>query len=391
MRRFFMVICTPLLVVAPAAAAAGSDTLSDVPATGTPQFAHGAVYDVAATRGRSVVVVGRNIGGVYRLNAGGVTWHVPSRRVQTALVVGRGVFVGTSTGVKRFDPPSRTPTWVSNLGGRVGSVERAPDGRLVVAGDFPGHFAMLGRAGHRDRSYTFPRLTGRCCARSGPVGVYRAAVQPGGTRYLAIGEFTAVNGVSRSQAVMLHLGRTRATLVRWDMPQLHEPCGSRTPAYLRDVKWNHAGTKVAIAASSSTGQFNRTQLCDSVSVSSGTAVSRHVHPLIEKTCKDTVHSVAFSPDDTKILAGGHFKCFRAAPGSDVVVPRYGVAMLDARTLALKPWKSDKCRGVGARAALWRPGGAWLGYDCGFWGNQEAINPDPTPQYPLARLAFLPAD
>jgi hypothetical protein len=69
--------------------------------------------------------------------------------------------------------------------------------------------------------------------------------------------------------------------------------------------------------------------------------------------------------------------------------RFGMAMVRTSDMHLRGWKSDKCRRMGGLAVEWTNAGAWVGYDCGFWGNQEHRNPDPTPQFDRARLAFLP--
>jgi hypothetical protein len=93
------------------------------------------------------------------------------------------------------------------------------------------------------------------------------------------------------------------------------------------------------------------------------------------------------------MVGGHFKCIGTefgAPGSPQQRWRFGIAMLNPNG-RVAGWKSDKCRGVGARVIAELPGGIGVGYDCRFWGNEEAANPLPlqTPQFRLERFAFLP--
>jgi hypothetical protein len=87
----------------------------------------------------------------------------------------------------------------------------------------------------------------------------------------------------------------------------------------------------------------------------------------------------------QILVGGHMKCIGVDRKHQR--PRYGIALLHGDGTVSR-WRSDKCRAVGSREIARLPGGYGVGYDCGFWGNNEGGNPNPTPRIPLQRFAFL---
>jgi hypothetical protein len=358
----------------------------ETPDLATPQYDSGQVTAIIPAPG-GVFVGGPGIGvTVERIRNNRRVWSVPGAGTTWALLkVRNGVLVGDDTGVTKYRVGSRKPLWHTSLGGRVSSLERFPgSSRVVVAGRFPGAVTVLSGGGKRLR-YPVPAFTGRCCSNSGPTHVYRADMQPQGRRYIAVGEFTAVGGRSRSQAVMLRFGKDRAKVVKWDIRALHYPCARGYPAYLEDAEWNHAGTKVAFVSTG--GRHSR--LCDAAFVARGTVNSLRVRPIVNHTCTDSLLSVEWAPDDKTIFAGGHQKCAQLTRHEWVQRPRYGMEALRARDLRLRAWKSDKCRGDGGRELTWS-GGLWVGYDCATWGNREASNPDPSPILPVSRLAFLPA-
>ena len=403
-RQWRLVSLFQILVVALAFAAgspvavagaqiATSDTVSTAPDLAVPDFDEGTVWAVEPWPTRSAntaVVSGVGIGGIVRisLTRHKVMWSVPGN-AKALLRIHRRLYVGTPTGVSRYTPPSLTPDWSIDLGGQVSTLEPHPQvGKIVAGGDFPGAVTVLNTDGTRDSAYGIPEIKGRGYPNSGPTGIYRADMQPWGNRYIAIGEFTTVGGLSRSQAVMLEFGPTEATVSSWDMPTLHELCAQETPQYLRDAEWDHSGTRIAFTATGKGGGFPDGEMCDSASTVSGLGESGDMVPTITKFCGDTGHSVEWTPDDTGLFVSGHFKCVAATPGLRNFQSRFGIALLDMPTQTLDAWRSDKCRGVGARELAWSSG-LLVGYDCGFWGNNEAINPDPTPRISLGRFAFLP--
>lgn len=360
---------------------------STSPDRDTPQFDSGQVTAIERAGG-GVYVGGLDLGvGVTKVVDDRRVWSAArGRAVWSLLRTGRSVLVGSRAGVQKFRPPSTEPVWTHRLNRKVTSLERIRGTRLAVAaGDFTGSLEVIKIAtGRTAVNYVLPRITGRCCDNSGPTGFYRADMQPGGRRYIAVGEFTAVNGRSRSQAVMLRFGAKRARLVRWDIPLLHQECGPKFPSYLRDAEWSHNGRRIAFVSSG--GGRYPDRLCDVTFTADGTATGRIRPDAVSHTCRDTLHSVEWAPDDRTIFAAGHQKCAELTPGSFDYRPRYGIHALRASDLHLRHWRSDKCRGVGARELTWASGGLWVGYDCRFWGNDAGI---PGSQFQRSRLAFLP--
>jgi hypothetical protein len=351
-----------------------------------PQFNTGFVSAITPAPGGGVYVGGHGLGaGVVRIVNKEITWQVQHDKVEAILAVSDGVLIGDATGVTKYPTGSTTPAWHNPIG-EVTALDKMPgdESRVIAAGKFTGKIAVLNTDTGAKVSYGIPAVLGRCCENSGATKIVDADVQPGGSRYIAIGEFTSVGGLDRRQAVMLQFGSTKATVANWDMPILHKPCGYKFPAFIRDAEWNHAGTEVAFASTGGVAPG----ICDSVFKASGTVSSTSIVPLINKTCSDTLHSIEWAPDDQTLFAGGHQKCTEITPGTGKMAPRYGLHALNASDLTLLSWRSDKCRAVGAKELTWNAG-LWVGYDCGTWGNTETTNPNPTPKFPMSRLAHLP--
>ena len=393
---------------APTAALAGA-LPGTTPIRNRPQF-HGdsAVVEAVEQVGSRVVVAGHGITSYSQGNGTTVTstgagltataandptrvaWTGPAGGQWYSLLPasdGTHVWAGSSTGVSSVDVSTGRQTWTRPLGGKVTTIEQVPGTTyLIVAGSFPGGIAVLRRGTGADAPYAVPELNkgGR---------ILHADVQPHGNHWVGVGTFTSVGGKVRSQAVMLTLSATSASVTAWDVPLAHGPdgtgpCAARYQNFLHDVAFTHDGSAFFLVG---TGARN-SGMCDAVSRFETRNISLAAAPTwITGTCTDTFWSVGVSPDDSYLLVGGHFKCIgmHHLPTSGTNVSRFALAALDPVTGDVLPWKADKCRAVGTREISWISGGVAIGYDCKFFGNSESVNPEPTPQTPRDRFAVLP--
>jgi hypothetical protein len=394
---------------ASARAAAAAATPGTTPIKNRPQF-HGddAVVEAIAQIGNRTVVAGHGITSYSQGNGtnvtssgAGLTATAPGDPTRVAWTGtaggewwslmadpdGHSFYAGSSVGVSKFDSSTGKRVWFHSLGKQIGSIERIPGTNLlIVAGYFSGGLTALRMDTGATASYSLPKLN------SGGY-IRHADVQPHGNHWVGIGGFSKVGTVARSQAVMLTLGATGATVTAWDSPLLHGangsgPCARIFPNFLRDVAFLHSGS--AFFVDGTGGQNNG--MCDAVSRFEMSNLSTQARPTwMTGTCMDTFLSVGVAPDDSYLMVGGHFKCIgqQHNPTRGFNVSRFAIAALDPSSGAVLPWKSDKCRAEGTRVFAWVTGGVAVGYDCKFWGNSESINPQPSPQTPRDRFAVLP--
>lgn len=393
-------------------AAARTDTarlvgLSEHPSRTRPQYAGRRAVVLAISHvGDRVVVGGKSIKRIIQGNGrrtrganlsatapgnpSRVTWRAPVRNPSWWDVMpagnGRDIIAAGRGGVWRFNLRNHRVVWHHGMRGVVTTVQRIGGTRvLLVGGDFKKALTALNLATGRTSPYNLPAVTGHLdVPNSGPTQVYRGAVNPRNTRYVIIGQFTKVGLHAHEQAAVLALGRNGARVTKWRPPVLRRDpdddgytCGIRWPSFLRDVAWAPNGSGFVLV---STGGPRR-GVCDAAS---RWRADRKRPVWVSPTCGDTLNSVEFIASG-RILVAGHMRCIGA--NRMVQRPRFGIALLNGDG-TVSPWKSDKCRGVGGRVIARLPGGYGVGYDCGFWGNNEHANPDPSPQFPLQRFAFL---
>ena len=122
--------------------------------------------------------------------------------------------------------------------------------------------------------------------------VRHIAVSPNGTRLVATGNFTTVNGQSRRRAFMLNLGAT-ATLSTWRSPRFDVNCpraaAGRNGA--QGVDFSPDGSYFVIVTTG--GPTGTTGLCDAAARFETGNVSSTVQPTwINWTGGDTLYSVA---------------------------------------------------------------------------------------------------
>lgn len=260
---------------------------------------------------------------------------------------------------------------------------RLVDGRLIVAGKLPGKLLALDPVTGADTGYLDLGITGRVADNSGPTKVYKFAVNPAGTRLVALGNFTEVAGERRWQAFMLDLGPTGATLNPWYYQPLENLCAARSlPAYLRDVDFSPDGSYFVFV---STGFVPRTggvgrDLCDATARFE-TSVPQPERPTwINYTGGDTLHSVAVT--GAAVYVQGHQRWLDNPYGRDSAGPgavsRPGIGAIHPTLGTALPWNPTKTRAVGGKDLLVTSAGLWVGSDGKRFAKEYR-----------ARIAFCP--
>jgi hypothetical protein len=129
----------------------------------------------------------------------------------------------TRRGIAKYDlvneqiDPTFAPT-----GMRTVSDIKLANGALIAAGNFPKHLMAMNPTTGEDL-FTINITVAGVVDSTDETRVIRIAVSPDGTRLVATGNFTTVNGQSRRRAFMLNLG-SEATLSTWHAPRFDVNC-----------------------------------------------------------------------------------------------------------------------------------------------------------------------
>ncbi|MEO8330044.1 MAG: hypothetical protein ABI586_08575 [Candidatus Nanopelagicales bacterium] len=300
-------------------------------------------------------------GTVWAIEPSGSSLFVGGEFTSVNGVARRGlVKVDAATG--QIDP-TFNPTIKS---GNVTEV-RLVNGRLIIGGTFPKKLAALDPATGADTGYINISITGKTASNAGPTKIYRFAVNPAGTRLVAIGNFTSVGTATRWQAFMLDLGTTSATLNPWYYTPLQNKCSaSGTPAYLRDVDFSPDGSYFVTVATGFvplSGGVGR-DLCDSAARFE-TNIANPTRPTwINYTGGDTLHSVAVT--GVAVYVQGHQRWLDNPFGRDNAgagaVARAGIGAIDPAAGTALSWNPGKTRDVGGKDLYATTAGLWVGSD-----------------------------
>lgn len=252
----------------------------------------------------------------------------------------------------------------ANLNGNVQEI-RLVNGRLIVGGSFGQRLLALNPVTGANTGYINVNIAGTVAANAGSTDVYRFAVNPQGTRLVAIGNFTTVNGSTRSRAFMLDLGATSASLSSWYYQPLVNMCqASRLPAYMRDVDFSPDGSYFVFVSTGFVprpGGLNR-DLCDAVARFETTTLNPSSPTWINYSGGDTYHSVAAT--GSAIYAQGHIREMNdpSWPTSSQAVARQGIGAINPSTGVALSWNPGKTRGVGGKELYATSAGLWVGSD-----------------------------
>jgi hypothetical protein len=247
-------------------------------------------------------------------------------------------------------------------------------GRLIAGGTFPGKLRAVSPATGANTGYLNLSISGSVSDNAGPVEVYRFAVNPAGTRLVAVGNFTSVGGQTRYRAFMLTLGATSGTLNAWYYPPLQNLCAAASlPDYMRDVDFSPDGSWFAFVSTGyipQAGGIGR-DLCDAAARFE-TAITAPARPTwINYTGGDTLHSVAAT--DVAVYVQGHQRWLNNPYGADTAgtgaVSRPGIGAINPSTGLALSWNPTKDRGVGGKDLYVTSQGLWVGSDTNRIGNE----------------------
>jgi hypothetical protein len=414
--RALLVTVGLALAVAAAPAARASMALGVVvsanPANFTPNVASGAVYKFVQVNG--VMYAGGSFSSVssapgvspggtftrdnivaFNPTTGVISSFAPlvNGEVWALATDGRSLYVGGTfssvngvarRGLAKLDPVTGAvdPAFNANLNNTVRDAA-VVNGRLVVGGVFTGKLRAVNLATGANTGSVNVAISGSVGPNAGPVEVYRIAVNPAGTRLVAVGNFTTVGGQSRWRTFMLTLGTTSASVNAWNYPPLRNLCAaSGLSDYMRDVDFSPDGSYFVLVSTGYVpvaGGIGR-DLCDATARFE-TEVANPARPTwINYTGGDTLHSVAVT--DVAVYVQGHQRWLDNPQGRDTAGPgavsRPGIGAIDPVLGKALPWNPTKDRGVGGKDLYVTAQGLWVGSDTAHIGRETR-----------ARIALMP--
>jgi hypothetical protein len=263
----------------------------------------------------------------------------------------------------------------ANLSGAVEDVQLI-NGRLIVGGKFAKRLQAVDPVTGADTGYLNLSISGTVDTNAGATDIYRFAVNPAGTRLVAIGNFTTVAGSTRYRAFMVNLGATAGSLSTWYYSHLNERCRAASlPAQLRDVDFSPDGLFFVIVATGfipAVGDEN-TAICDATfrfeTGPPNPPVSTVSPTWRNYTGGDTLHSVTVT--NAAVYIQGHQR-WVSSSGSGCngsCVARQGIAALNPSNGAALSWNPGKDRGVGGKDLLLTSAGLWVASDTTHIGGE----------------------
>jgi hypothetical protein len=201
----------------------------------------------------------------------------------------------------------------------------------------------------------------------GSTNIKRFDVSPDGSRLVAIGNFSTVGNLPRSQIAVLDTSGATATVAAWFTDRYdaaHNDCAGVFDTFMRDVDFSPDGSYFAVTATGAYagGVFSGT-LCDTTTRWEINSTGNDP-TWSDFTGGDTTYGVAVT--GSAIYVGGHmrwennpFQGDQAGPGA---VPREGIAALDPVNGLPLSWNPGRSRGVGAQALFATGQGLWVGSD-----------------------------
>jgi hypothetical protein len=309
----------------------------------------------------------------------------------TALFIG-GAFSSVNgiirRGILKYDLVNNRvdPTFAPTGMRTVHDIKLLANGSLIAAGNFTKKLMAMNPTTGADTGAINITVTG-VVNPADETRVRHIAISPSGTRLVATGNFTTVNGQSRRRAFMLNLGAT-ATLSTWRSPRfdVNCPAGDSRLEYAQGVDFSPDGSYFVIVTTG--GPNGTTGLCDAAARFETGNVSSTVQPTwINFTGGDSLYSVAAT--GPAVYVGGHQRWLNNPQGRDSAGPgaveRPGIGAIDPVTGLALPWNPTKSREHGTMVLFATPSGLWVGSDGANFGHEDhagigfaPLNPGPTP-------------
>lgn len=263
------------------------------------------------------------------------------------------------------------------VAGSFTSVQQVPESGMAV---------LDATTGNRIADYDVPDFTGVAWDANTFTNVKKIDVTPDGSKLIAIGNFNAVGGQTRTQIAMLDLGATSATVNGWMTDRfraVNTPgtswCSASFDTYLHDVDFSGDGSFFIVGT---TGAYRAGRLCDTVTRWETNRTGNQTETWADYTGGDTTWAVEVA--GPVVYIGGHMRwvnnSYRGDNAGPGAVPRQGMAALDARNGLPFSWDPTRKRGVGLFDFDVTNSQIWAGSDTTTWAGE--IRP---------RLAGFPFD
>ena len=209
---------------------------------------------------------------------------------------------------------------------------------------------------------TFANVAFASPVRTGTLQIDKFDISPDGSKLVAIGNFSVVDGQSRVQIVMLDLTGTQATVRNWHTARYAPNCSPQFWTYVHDVDISPDGAYFVVVT---TGGTPKNLLCDTAARWETAATGSNLQPSwINYTGGDTLWSVAVT--GVAVYVGGHQRWLNNPFGSDSAgrgaVERPGVGALDPLNGVPFSWNPTRTRGVGVFDLTATPNGVLMGSD-----------------------------
>ena len=201
--------------------------------------------------------------------------------------------------------------------------------------------------------------------RNGALSILSADVSPDGTKLVAIGNFTKVNGLDRYQIAVLDIapsGTNRVSVANWSTGLYGDGCSASFQSYMRDVDISPDGNYFVVVT---TGSFSTVYLCDTVARWDLSRTGSNLTPeWTNYSGGDTFTAVGIAQN--VIYVGGHQNYMNNPYIGDAIgagaVRRDGLAALDPRSGATLNWDPSRERGYGVYGFEITDTGLWIGSD-----------------------------
>jgi Malectin domain len=207
----------------------------------------------------------------------------------------------------------------------------------------------------------------------GDTNIKALDVTPDGSRLVAIGNFSTVGGLARSQLAVLDTSGSTATVAPWATDRYdraHNSCAGVFDTFTRDIDISPDGSYFVVSATGAfAGGAGSGTMCDSTS-RWDLASTGNDPTWIDYTGGDTTYGVAVTGG--AVYVGGHMRWennpFQGDQAGAGAVPREGIAALDPVNGLPLSWNPGRVRGVGAQALFSTGQGLWVGSDTTKIGN-----------------------
>lgn len=200
--------------------------------------------------------------------------------------------------------------------------------------------------------------------RAGTMNVQKIDVTPDGSRLVAIGNFSKIDGADRPQLAMFDTAGPTATLADWRTPfYALDKCSSAFWSYMRDLDIDPTGTYMVVTTTGAYGGPDSP--CDVEARFEINQTGSDIAPTWRSyTGGDTTYAVAIT--GTVVYVGGHMRWMNNPFAGDAkgpgAVDRPGIAAIDPRNGIPFSWNPGRDRGVGVFDMLATSDGLWIGSD-----------------------------